>query len=202
MLSVSEKSLRELYGDVSPVAAVKTIDWLDENCIKFITNSTFCILATSDGTGLDVSPKGDPAGFVKVVDKKSLIIPDRPGNNRIDGLLNLLKHPNVGMLFFIPTVDETLRINGTAEILTDPAICENYALNERIPKTVTKIIVNEVFMHCGKAPLRGGLWKPNTWPQKRPLPNLYEIVKGHAKGHYVPDLTQDEIQKDYKKTLY
>ena len=134
MPTVSEKSLRELYGDISPVAAVKTIDSLDENCMKFIANSTFCILATSDGNALDVSPKGDPAGFVKVVDKKSLIIPDRPGNNRIDGLLNLLKHPNIGMLFLIPTIDETLRVNGTAEIIMDSKICSKYALNGRIPK--------------------------------------------------------------------
>ena len=202
MSTVSEKCLRELYGDVSPVAAVKTISSLDKNCMKFIANSTFCILATSDGTALDVSPKGDPAGFVKVVDAKSLIIPDRPGNNRIDGLINLLKHPNVGMLFLIPTIDETLRVNGTAEIIMDSKVCKDYALNGRVPKTVTKITVNEVFMHCGKAPLRAGLWKTDTWSKKRPLPNLYEIVKGHAKGQAVPDLTQEEIQKMYEKTLY
>ena len=98
----------------------KIIDYLDNNCLSFIKNSTFCVLATSDGLNLDVSPKGDPAGFVKVLDKKTLVIPDRPGNNRIDGLLNLLKYPKIGLLFLIPSVDETLRINGSAEIIIDP----------------------------------------------------------------------------------
>ena len=165
MTKLNENVLRDLYGDVSSVAAVKTIDYLDNNCLSFIENSTFCVLATSDGLNLDVSPKGDPAGFVTVLDKKTLVIPDRPGNNRIDGLLNLLKYPKIGLLFLIPSVDEA-------------------------------------FLHCGKAPLRAGLWKPKTWPVIRPVPNLYEMVKGHAKGHKVPDLSQDQIEFNYKKTLY
>ena len=202
MSSISEESLRKLYGDVSPVAKVKMRDHLDKNCIKFINNSSFCMLATSDGEGLDVSPKGDPAGFIKVLDTKTLVIPDRPGNNRIDGLLNLLKHPHMGLLFLIPTVDETLRVNGSAEIISNPEICSKYALNGKAPKTVTKLIINEVFMHCGKAPLRGGIWKPETWPIKRPVPNLYEIVKGQVQEYEVPNLTQDEIQRNYDKTLY
>ena len=160
------------------------------------------MLATSDGEGLDVSPKGDPAGFIKVLNKKTLIIPDRPGNNRIDGLLNLLKHPQMGLLFLIPTVDETLRVNGSAEIISSPEICSKYALNGKAPKTVTKLTINEVFVHCGKAPLRGGIWKPETWPIKRPVPNLYEIVKGQVQEYEVPNLTQDEIQRNYDKTLY
>ena len=202
MTELNEDILRELYGEVSSVAAVKTINYLDNNCCKFIENSTFCTLATSDGVNLDVSPKGDPAGFIKVLDNKTLVIPDRPGNNRIDGLLNLLKHPKIGLLFLIPTVDETLRINGTAEIIIDPDFCEKFSLKGRVPKSVTKIIVDEAFLHCGKAPLRAGLWSPQTWPKKRPVPNLYEMVKGHAKGHSVPDLSQDQIEVSYNETLY
>ena len=202
MTKLNENVLRDLYGDVSSVAAVKTIDYLDNNCLSFIENSTFCVLATSDGLNLDVSPKGDPAGFVKVLDKKTLVIPDRPGNNRIDGLLNLLKYPKIGLLFLIPSVDETLRINGSAEIIIDPNFCKSYSLNGRAPKSVTKVSIDEAFLHCGKAPLRAGLWKPKTWPVIRPVPNLYEMVKGHAKGHQVPDLSQEQIELNYKKTLY
>jgi len=202
MTKVSEEILRELYGEVSSVAAVKTISYLDENCLTFIDNSSFCVVATSDGFNLDVSPKGDPAGFIKVLDDKTLVIPDRPGNNRIDGLLNLLKHPKIGLLFLIPTVDETLRINGSAEIIIDSNFCKDFSLKGIAPKTVTKITVDEAFLHCGKAPMRAGLWDPKTWLNTRPVPNLYEMVKGHAKGHRVPDLSQDQIELDYKKTLY
>ena len=202
MTKVNEEILRELYGEVSSVAAVKTINYLDENCLTFIDNSTFCIVATSDGFNLDVSPKGDPAGFIKVLDDKTLVIPDRPGNNRIDGLLNLLKHPKIGLLFLIPTVDETLRINGSAEIVIDSNFCKDFSLKGKAPKTVTKITVDEAFLHCGKALMRAGLWNPKTWLNNRPVPNLYEMVKGHVKGHRVPDLSQDQIELGYKKTLY
>ena len=202
MTKVNEEILRELYGEVSSVAAVKTINYLDENCLTFIDNSTFCIVATSDGFNLDVSPKGDPAGFIKVLDDKTLVIPDRPGNNRIDGLLNLLKHPKIGLLFLIPAVDETLRINGSAEIVIDSNFCKDFSLKGKAPKTVTKITVDEAFLHCGKALMRAGLWNPKTWLNNRPVPNLYEMVKGHVKGHRVPDLSQDQIELGYKKTLY
>ena len=202
MTKVNEEILRELYGEVSSVAAVKTINYLDENCLTFIDNSTFCVVATSDGFNLDVSPKGDPAGFIKVLDDKTLVIPDRPGNNRIDGLLNLLKHPKIGLLFLIPTVDETLRINGSAEIVIDSNFCKDFSLKGKVPKTVTKITVDEAFLHCGKALMRAGLWNPKTWLNNRPVPNLYEMVKGHVKGHRVPDLSQDQIELGYKKTLY
>jgi len=202
MTKVNEEILRELYGEVSSVAADKTINYLDENCLTFIDNSTFCIVATSDGFNLDVSPKGDPAGFIKVLDDKTLVIPDRPGNNRIDGLLNLLKHPKIGLLFLIPAVDETLRINGSAEIVIDSNFCKDFSLKGKAPKTVTKITVDEAFLHCGKALMRAGLWNPKTWLNNRPVPNLYEMVKGHVKGHRVPDLSQDQIELGYKKTLY
>jgi len=139
--------------------------------------------------------KGDPVSFVHVVDSNTLIIPNRPGNNRIDGLLNIIAHHYVALLFLIPTVNETLRINGTAEILDNPGICLAHAINGRTPLTVTRITVSEVFLHCGKAPLRGALWDSEKWPDKRPIPNLYEIIKDHAKGLNVPQKTNAEIEK-------
>ena len=108
----------------------------------------------------------------------------------------------VGLLFLIPSVNETLRINGKAEIIDDIETCRDYAIKGRAPKTITKVIAKEVFLHCGKAPLRGGLWKPETWSKNRPVPNLYEIIKDHAKGHDVPQMTDKEIESRDTKTLY
>ena len=194
--------LRELYGNISPRAAAKTIDHIDIHCKKFIEHSPFCILATSDGKNLDVSPKGDPVSFVHVADSNTLIIPDRPGNNRIDGLLNIIAHPFIALLFIIPTVNETLRVNGSAEIIDDMDICLAHAINGRTPLTVTRITVSEAFLHCGKAPLRGALWDSEKWPNKRPIPNLYEIIKDNAKGLNVPQKTNAEIEKQDIDTLY
>ena len=198
---MTEQRLREIYGSPSPRAAAKVIDALDKHCRSFIANSTFLVLATSDGESLDVSPKGDPAGFVIVEDDHNLLLPDRPGNNRIDGMLNLLKNPKVALLFMIPTVTETLRINGTAVIHEDAALCDLCLINGRSPKTVLRITVEEVFSHCGKAPLRAGLWKPDTWPDSRPVATLNEIVRDHSNIE-VASIEQSAVDELYRKTLY
>ena len=177
---MTEARLREIYGEPHADVNDKVIDYLDQNCRDFIANSPFFVLASSDGTKLDASPKGDPKGFVKVEDDQHLIVPDRAGNNRIDGLLNIIKHPNVGMVFFIPTVNDTLRVNGVASIIDDPEICEKHALKGRVPKTVMRIKVEEVFIHCGVAPQKGGLWKPKTWPTERPVASMQKIFMAHA----------------------
>ena len=198
---MTEARLRVLYGDVSPRAAVKVIDRFDAHCRAFIGASPFVLLATSDGTGLDVSPKGDPAGFVQIEDERHLLIPDRPGNNRLDGLLNILRHPHVALIFLIPTVDETLRVNGTAEISDDPALCARCALNGRLPRTVLRIAAEEVYLHCGKAPMRAGLWSPEGWPQARPVATLNEIIRDHS-GLAYADNSQGAVEDAYRKTLY
>lgn len=198
---MTPEKLREIYGDVSPRAAVKIIDHIDHHVRQFIAASPFAVLATSDGNRLDASPKGDPAGFVKIEDDHHLILPDRKGNNRIDGLLNILAHPKVALVFMIPTVGETMRINGHATIHDDPELCAQYAEKGRAPLTVTRIKVEEVFSHCGKAPLRAGLWKPETWPDARPVASLYEIVRDHGQIE-TPDLSEDEILELYRETLY
>lgn len=198
---MTPERLRELYGPVSPRAAVKDIKQFDVHCHAFIQNATFLMLATSDGTNLDVSPKGDPAGFVKVESPTTLLIPDRPGNNRIDGMLNILRCPNVALIFMIPSVDETLRVNGVAEISEDPALCDQFAVKGRSPKTVIRVTAEEIFTHCGKAPLRAGLWKPETWPSQRPVATLYEMVRDHGEVD-VPSTDQADIEKLYRETLY
>ncbi|MCC0049008.1 MAG: pyridoxamine 5'-phosphate oxidase family protein [Tepidamorphaceae bacterium] len=198
---ITEARLRELYGDPTPRAAAKVIRTLDKHCRDFIANAPFAVIATSDGTNLDASPKGDPAGFVIVEDDTHLLIPDRPGNNRIDGMLNILRNPKVALLFLIPTVNETLRINGHATIHDDPPLCEKGALNGRAPKTVLRIEVEEIFVHCGKAPLRAGLWKPESWPQARPVATLNEIVRDHTEMD-VGATDQAAVDEMYAKTLY
>lgn len=131
---MTPERLRELYGEVHQRAAAKVIASFDRHCRQFIEHATFLVLATSDGQNLDVSPKGDPAGFVTVESDTTLLLPDRPGNNRIDSLLNILAHPKVALLFLIPTVDETLRVNGTAEISDDPALCDQFKVNGGAPR--------------------------------------------------------------------
>ena len=198
---MTEARLRELYGDATPRSAAKVIHALDKHCRDFIAHSPFVVLATSDGERLDASPKGDPAGFVVVEDDTHLLLPDRPGNNRIDGLLNLLKHPQVALLFLIPSVAETLRINGRATIHDDPDLCERCALNGRAPKTVLRIEIEEIFLHCGKAPMRAGLWKSENWPQARPVATLNEIIRDHAQMD-VGASDQATVEARYRETLY
>ena len=198
---MTPEKLREIYGTPSPHADAKVITTFDTHCRQFIDHATFLVLATSDGTNLDVSPKGDPAGFVTVESDTTLLIPDRPGNNRIDGLLNILAHPQVALIFMIPSVDETLRVNGTAEISDDPALREQFQIKGRSPKTVLRITAQEIFTHCGKAPLRSGLWHPDTWPSERPVPSLYEMVRDHSELA-VESTEQSYAEMRYRKTLY
>jgi len=198
---MTPEKLRELYGQTSPKAASKAITIIDDHCRNFIEHSSFVVLASSNGTSLDVSPKGDPAGFVKVESETRLLLPDRPGNNRLDGLMNILSNPNVALLFMIPAVAETLRVNGVAEILDAPEICDRFKINGRAPKTVLRIEAQEIFTHCGKAPIRAGLWKPDTWPQSRPIPTLFEMIRDHA-ALPIESVEQSAVEESYRRTLY
>jgi uncharacterized protein len=201
MTFMTPARLRQLYGSSSPRAAAKVISKFDSHCRRFIEQSTFLVLATSDGKNLDASPKGDPAGFVKVETDKTLLLPDRPGNNRIDGMMNILLHPKVALIFLIPTVGETLRVNGSAEISDDPSLCHQFQVNGRGPKTVLRITAEEIFLHCGKAPMRAGLWKPDTWPTSRPVATLNEIIRDHT-ALQVDSVEQSAVEDDYRKSLY
>lgn len=197
---MTPEKLREIYGPPSPRAAAKVITHLDHHTRAFIAASPFLVMATSDGEHLDISPKGDPDGFVVVEDDHNLILPDRRGNNRIDGLLNIVAHPKISLLFLIPTVAETLRITGTATIHDDPTLCAAHAIHGQTPRTVTRIRVDEVFTHCGKALIRSGLWKPETWPGERPVATLGQMVRDHAQMDM--DVSQEAADKLYEETLY
>ena len=202
MAITTRAELRGLYGQVSPRAEIKMIDHLDKHCQAFIAASPFMLLGTFDGEKLDVSPKGDPAGCVIVEDGgKSFLLADRPGNNRIDGLLNIVENPSVACLFLIPSVRETLRVNGTATIHDEPEMLDRCLVKGRRPITVTRIEVREAGLHCAKAFMRSGLWMPETWPTERPVPGMGEILADHCKTQ--PNgLDEQQEEAKLQATLY
>ena len=178
---MTPEKLRFIYGSPSKAAREKVLFQLDHHCKEFIKNSPFLVLGTSNSETIELSPKGDKRGFVYIKDNSTLILPDRSGNNRIDGLLNILKNPNVSLIFFIPSVPETLRIRGAATISDNTTLCKNFTLKGNQPKTITTIIINKVFFHCGTALVRSKLWNENNWHKKRPIPNLKDIIVGQAR---------------------
>jgi hypothetical protein len=159
------------------------------------------LLGTSgEGGKADVSPKGDAPGFVQVLDEKTVAIPDRPGNNRIDTLSNLVANPEIGLLFMIPGVEETLRINGAARIDDDPALRERFTVSGKLPATVIVVAVREAYLHCAKSIIRARLWRPEAKVERTVLPTMGQMVfeqtgVGHAE-------TQAEMLKRYETTLY
>src|SRR5690606_16305086 len=144
------------------LALKKMLTSLDKHAQAFIGRSPFLCIGTQNRDGkADVSPRGDPAGFVKILDEHTLAIPDRPGNNRLDSLVNITTNPSVGLLFIIPGFDDTLRVNGQATLLTDPALLNSMSVNDRLPNLAIVVRVTEVFMHCAKAFRRSKLWNPD-----------------------------------------
>tara|TARA_S200000501_G_scaffold54237_1_gene44362 strand:- start:1273 stop:1869 length:597 start_codon:yes stop_codon:yes gene_type:complete len=198
---MNEKRLREIYGPAKEKAASKILNKLDRHCIGFIENSSFVIIGTLNDQNIDLSPKGDPYGFVKVISEKFLEIPDRPGNNRIDGLLNIVKNNFISLLFFIPSVNETLRVQGEAIISEDLDIRERHRLKSNIPKTVLQIKVTQAHLHCGKSMLRGSLWDPKKWHNTRPIPTLFEMIEDQT-GIDCEIKEEKAILAQYNKELY
>lgn len=173
---------------------LKVTDRLNEVAQQFIALSPFVIIATKATEGLiDVSPKGDPAGFIEVLDDKTLIIPDRLGNHRVDGFQNIIEDPNVALLFIVPGHGDTLRIAGKARIVQDSAISKRHAINGKEPLLALVIEVEEAFMHCSKAFIRSRLWYPEKWPERKVAPTLAEWVIATVDR----DQTLDEVQEDH-----
>ena len=176
--------LRELYQQPTHRGVNKVIDHIDDICRRFIEACPFAVVASMGADGrLDVSPKGDPAAFVAVLDAKTLAIPDRPGNNRLDTYENLLVNPALGLLFMIPGHGDTLRVSGTARIVRDTALQERFAVGGRSPATVLLVAVEQAFMHCPKSIVRSGLWLPPRWPDRSSVPSLAEAILAHARPH-------------------
>lgn len=170
--------LDALYGAIPEAAQIKEVDHLIAPYQAFITASPLVVLASVGEEGLDCSPKGDAPGFVRVLDEKRLAIPDRRGNNRIDNLRNIVRDPRVSLLFIIPGVPETLRVNGRAAISVEPALLASFAVDGKPPKSVILVVVETVYFHCAKAMVRAKLWKPESWPARTSVPTCGEMLKG------------------------
>ena len=200
----SEAELRALIGSPSELAIKKQLPALDAHCRNFIARSPFLLLATSDAEGhLDVSPKGDPAGFVHVLDDRRLVIPDRPGNKRLDGLRNILRNPHIGMIFLLPGKEETLRINGRAWITRDDDLLAGMEVAGKRPLVAIGVEVEEVFFHCAKAFRRSQLWKPEGWGDISDLPGPARVFFDQAKPTDVTlEQLQERLEDGYKNRLY
>lgn len=187
------KGLRRQYPEPSDLVSTKVIDHIDDLCGRFISASPLAILATrrEDG-GIDQTPRGDPPGFVHVLDAKTLAMPDRPGNNRTDAFENILKDSAIGLIFMIPGHNDTLRVDGRATIVRDARFSEKLAINGRPSGLILLIEVRRVLCHCPKAFIRSGAWNPEKWPDTSNVPTLAQMMEAHVKtGHSEADL--DEI---------
>jgi len=169
--------LEALYETPIGPAVAKEIDHISEHYRTFIEKTPFFVLATSGPGGLDCSPRGDPAGFVRVLDRKRVLIPDRRGNNRLDSLRNLVQDPRVSLLFLIPGVSETLRINGSARIIVDEVLASTFAMNEKVPKVLLEVTADRVYFQCAKALVRSKLWASETQVPRSALPSTGQILE-------------------------
>jgi len=196
------KQLRESYGAPSERALKKQLSRLDKHCRDFIARSPFLVIASADPTGrCDASPKGDAPGFVQVIDDTTLLIPDRLGNNRIDTLANLLARPGIGLIFFVPGINETLRVNGPACITTDPALLEPLAVNGKVPGSAILVTAEEIYFHCGKALIRSDLWNPDKRVRRSDFPSLGRILADQIGGISVEE-SERYTAESYKTRLY
>ena len=195
-------SLREHIGAIGTVAERKVLPRLDRHCRAFIGLSPFLVLATADADGrVDASPRGDPPGFVRVLDDSTLLLPDRPGNNRVDSFGNILAASGVGLIFFVPGIDETLRVNGTARLLTDATLLADSVVAGKPPKTGLVITIAEVFFHCAKALRRAQLWNAAAQVERSSFPSLGRIMAEQVPGSTVEE-AERRIEVSYRKRMY
>lgn len=192
--------LEQTYPQPSALVRAKDIGHIDAHLRRFIEASPFYCLATADAAGKqDVTPRGDPPGTFKVLGPQTLALPDRPGNNRLDALRNLVENPNIGLVFFIPGFGETVRINGTARLSTDPALLEAMAVEGNLPRAAIVVQVTEAFLHCAKALKRSRLWEASAQIPRDALPSLGAMLADHV--HLTPEQRQsadERIELSYK----
>jgi len=201
----STKELEELYGEPNERALWKESDHINHHYKQFIESSPFLLLATVGPNGADCSPRGDPAGFVRVVDEKCIQIPDRRGNNRLDSLRNIILNPQVGIIFLIPNIGETIRVSGRAEILVDKELCQSFAMKNKPACSVLSIHVDKAYFQCQKAIARSKLWDSSSHVQKELLPSAGQMVKWFAEqqSFEFDDEAYDKNYPEYmKKTIY
>lgn len=192
----SAAALREVIPTAG-ISADKVLDHLDEHCQRFIAHATFALVATWSAEGrADVSPKGDPPGFIEVLDERTLVIPDRPGNGRIDTFLNVVQEPSVGLLLLVPGILETCRISGRGAVTTDPGLLARMAIRGRTPKLALVVEVEEAFVHCGKAVRRGGLWDADNRTEPSSFPTMGQMLHDHARPAALSRSELSEIAQD------
>lgn len=203
ILSTPE-SLRALYEPVRERSAAKQLAVLDVHAVRFVALSPLVVVASGGVDGMDASPRGGAPGFVKVVDAHTLLIPDSPGNNRLDTLQNILHTPQVGLLFLVPGVDETLRVNGAAVLSvdeTDRALCEDA---RRVPRLVIRVTVQACYLHCAKALMRSELWDPTHHQPRTCMPSMGEMLRDQVAHKVTPGTvfeTQAQMLERYRQTL-
>ncbi len=196
------QELRQMYGQPSERARRKQLSALDVHCRNLIALSPFVVIGSSapDG-GADVSPKGDAPGFVAVLDDRTLLIPDRPGNNRVDTMTNILNNAQVGLLFLVPGMNETLRVNGRARLTRDESLLAPLAVGGKVPRTGLLVEIDEVFLHCGKALIRAKLWDPATQIDRSQFPSLGRMLADQIGGMDVAE-AERRTEDGYRNRLY
>lgn len=191
--------LRTVYKPPAPRAAQKVLDHLDDHCQNFIALSPLCILSSANANGqADASPRGDPPGFVQILDDKTLLLPDRPGNNQVDSLQNIVQNPGVGLLFFVPGMNETLRVKGKAEIVTDDDILEPMKMRNRAPLSGLRVTVEEAFLHCGRALIRSRVWDPEVQIDRSDYPTYGQVLADQIAGADAKEIddSEDEANRE------
>ncbi len=204
-----EGSVREVIGNPMELAAKKAIPSLDKYCRELVRRSPFLTIGTANANGkADVSPRGDKPGFVLVLDDNTIFIPERPGNNRVDTLINITENPNVGLLFLVPGYDETLRVNGRASVVKDPALLERCAVKGKVPKVGVLVAVEEAYLHCAKAFRRSKLWDPESRQDRSEMPSLGKIILdqtadvGNPPAEDEVKIADEYIEDNYRNELY
>jgi len=196
-------ALREIIDEPMALAATKEMPALDKHCRHFISLSPFLCLSSMSADGkADVSPRGDPPGFVKVLDDKTVLIPDRKGNRRLDTMQNILEQPSVAVIFFVPGIEETLRLNGRASLTRDPALLDDMEVQGQAPAVGIRIEIDTVFFHCAKALKRSRLWDAEAQIERGDFPRYGQIVKDQRNPGGTADEIEDYIQTNYKNEMY
>ncbi len=195
--------IREIYGHPMERTVKKQLPRLEKHSRAFIAMSPFLVMATCDAEGrCDASPKGDAPGFVTVLDDETLLIPDRLGNNRVDSIGNILQHPRVGLIFMVPGLRETLRVNGRAQITTDPELLAQTVINEKMPRSGILVTADEVYFHCGKAMIRSDLWNPEKHVARKDFPSLGIVIAEQIGQLVEPKEAERATEESYRTRLY
>jgi uncharacterized protein len=203
MSITSAAEVKAILGPDFPSQVAKVIDHIDAHCKAWIERCPFIVIASVNAAGaMDTSPKGDPPGFVKVLDKHTLAIPDRIGNHRGDTFLNVLENPSVGIVFIVPKRREVVRVSGTASLVRDPDLLAEMTINGKSPDLAMIVCVREAFFHCGKSMIRSGMWEPDRWGPIEGLPSYGKALKDHGALAEPLESLQERLERNETERLY